>query len=185
MRKRRYRKAHRVHVRRFHFYAEQNHKVQPEFEKFLEWYEKHESEFKFKLHRSGRNEMTIEGVNPLIQVGFGLDFHVFVYIDGIYEEFFFACAFSREIEHGYHNIGIMEEWRTIYFSEQALLEHEAFEPLRDWINDYLPKYNWVSLYDYGGMSGAHIGVEKRLDEYIVRHIPVWINKTTQEQSHDN
>jgi hypothetical protein len=176
MRKRRYRKAHNVHVSRLHFRVEESRKAYSEFKKFLVWYEKHESEFKFKLHRSGKNEMTIEGVNPLIQVGYGGDFHVFVYVDDIYEEFFFASAYSRQIKHGYHNIGIMEKWRTIYFSEQALLEHEAFEPLRDWINNKLPQYNWVSLFRLGGISGAHIGVEKNL-ECAVRHFPVWLDNT--------
>lgn len=179
MKKRKYRKANKVHVRAPYQFKQRE--VHPKFKQFLAWYEKHQSEFKFKLHRFSENEMTIEGVNPIVKLCCG--FNISVYWKGIYEELYYALACPRKTEHGYIDIATIEEWRTVYFTEQNLIECEVFEPIRDWLNNELQSKKWASFYDLGGMTGAYFGAEKRENESIVGHIPIWLN--LKETKHDD
>jgi hypothetical protein len=178
MKKRRYIKRKKVYLRAFYKFKQRN--VHPEFKQFLAWYEEHQSEFKFKLHRFSENEMTIEGVSPIVKLCCGCDFNVSVYWKEIYEELYSAMACPTKTERGYQDFATIEEWRTIYFTEQALMECEVFEPIRDWINTKLSSYKWASFYDDNGFSGAYFGTEKN-EEVNVGHIPIWLNhKETQE-----
>ena len=68
----------------------------------------------------------------------------------------------------------LRKWQTVYFTEQALMECDVFEPIRDWLNTELPLYQWASFYDKRGGAGAYFGAEK--DETVnVGHIPIWLN----------
>jgi hypothetical protein len=182
MKKRRYRKANKIHVRASYKFKQRE--VYPEFKQFLEWYAAHESEFKFKLHRFSENSMTIEGVNPIVKLCYGGgDINISVYWKGIYEELYFAMAYPRKTEHGYVDISTYEKWRTVYFSEQDLMECEIFEPIRDWLNAELQSRKWTSFYKYRGITGAYFGTEKHEDENTVGHIPIWLNY--KETENDN
>ena len=181
MKKRRYRKSNRVRVGFCYRFRPRN--VHPEFRQFLAWYQEHQSEFQCKLHRFSENEMTIEGVNPIVKLCCGCDFNISVYWKGIYEELYSALACPRKTKHGYVDAATYEEWRTVYFSEQDLMECEVFEPIRDWLNKELLSKKWGSFYDLGGITGAYFGEEKHTDENTVGHIPIWLNY--KEKEHDN
>jgi hypothetical protein len=183
MKKRRYRKSNKVHIRAPYRFRQRE--IHPEFKQFLAWYEEHQSEFKFKLHRFSENKMTIEGVNPIVKLCFALDFNVYVYWKGVYEELYSALACPQETEHGYYcNAAIMRKWQTVYFTEQALVECDVFEPIRDWINNKLPEYQWASFYEGKGGSGANFGAEKKDHIYSVGHIRIWLNNY-KETKNDN
>ncbi|MGB4498793.1 MAG: hypothetical protein WBI40_08835 [Methylococcaceae bacterium] len=173
MKKRKYRKANQVHVRAPYKFKQRE--VHSQFKQFLAWYEEHQSEFKFKLYRFSENSMTIEGINPIVKLCYGGDINISVYWKGIYDELYSALGCPRETEHGYVDIATIKEWRTVYFTEQALMECEFFEPIRDWLNAELQSRKWASFYKYRGITGAYFGAEKHKDENTVGHIPIWLN----------
>lgn len=171
MKQRRYRKANKVHVRPGYRFKQRD--VNSQFKQFLAWYEEHQSEFKFKLYRFSENSMTIEGVNPIVKLNCYGDMNVSVYWKGIYEELYSALGCPEKTEHGYVNLAILKKWRTVYFTEQALMECDVFERTRDFLNTQLPLYQWASFYDIG-ITGAHFGAEKS-ESVNVGHIPIWLN----------
>ena len=174
MKKRKYRKANKIHVGSC--YRFNPRKIHPELKEFIAWYEKHESEFTFKLRPVSENAMRIEGVNPLINfVHDNCDFNIQICWQGIYEELYSALVCPEQIEHGYCNLATIKEWRAVYFTEQALIECEAFERIRDWLNNSLPLKQWISFYRRGGTSGTHTGAEKYTNENTVGYVPIWSN----------
>jgi hypothetical protein len=174
MKKRKYRKANKIHISSC--YRFNPRKIHSELKEFLAWYELHESEFKFKLRPVSENAMRIEGVNPMINlVHDNCDFNIQIYWEGIYEELYSALVCPEKTEHGYWNLATIKEWRAVYFTEQALIECEAFERIRDWLNNKLPLHQWISFYRYPGISGTLIGAEKYTNEDTVGYVPIWSN----------
>jgi hypothetical protein len=156
------------------------------FQHFLAWYELHKSEFKYPLTLFEPNSMTIEGVNPAIRVEHGLELVVCVRWKNYYDEFTFAGESIDKTKHGYENGYILPEWRTTYFTTQALTEHEMFEPIRNWLNKKLDSFKWVALYGEDGWCSASL--KEKLDSEANEHIPVWLHDCDKNKlgvTHDN
>lgn len=141
------------------------------FKHFLSWYELHKSEFKYPLTLFESDSMTIEGVNPAIRVEHGTELVVCVNWKDYYDEFTFAGAAINKTKHGYEDNCTLLEWRTTYFTEQALIECEMFEPIRDWLNDKLDLFKWVAL--YSGDDWCAASLKDEIDPEANEHIPVW------------
>jgi hypothetical protein len=144
-----------------------------EFKRFLDWYELHKSEFKYPLTMVESGVMTIDGVNPAITVEYGIELVVCVRWKDYYDEFTFAGAAINKTKHGYEDNGTLLEWRTTYFTEQALIECEMFEPIRDWLNKKLDTFKWIAF--CGDDDWCAASLVKELDPKANEHLPIFIN----------
>jgi hypothetical protein len=149
------------------------------FQHFLAWYELHKSEFKYPLTLFESDSMTIEGVNPAIRVEHGLELVVCVRWKDYYDEFTFAGESIYKAGHGYENGCILPEWRTTYFTKQALTEHEMFEPICNWLNKKLDSFKWVAF--YGGDDWCSASLVNEIDPEANEHLPIFINSKSEEK----